>query len=91
MTPNENSEHPQIPSAPGIGRYVYSRPGLFRRYGEVISAYDPKTQVGGIYHLAWQEWCVWYPLTADEFAERVARAVAIAEAVGDGQKTIATH
>ena len=91
MTSKEPTSSIQIPSAPGIGEHVYQSEGLFRRYGHLVSAYDPSTQCGGVYHLAWREWCVWYPIDAEDFAARVARAVAIAEAADKCSADVAKH
>jgi len=69
----------EIPTPPGIRKECLNDPLLFRRYGEVVSAYDPKLSIGGIYNLNDEEWILFFPITPELFAGRVAKVTAAVE------------
>ncbi len=66
----------KIPTPPGIRAECLRDENLYRRYGNVVSAYDPKSSIGGMYHLDEKQWLIFFPITPDEFASRVSTAVA---------------
>ncbi len=71
---------PTMPQPPGIRPECFADENLCVRYGQVVSAYDPESQVGGMFNLTTREWALFYPITPDKFAARVATAVRVTEA-----------
>lgn len=69
----------EIPTPPGIRKECLNDPLLFRRYGKVVSAYDPKLSIGGIYNLNDEQWILFFPIQPESFAERVAKVAAAME------------
>lgn len=71
---NDETVTETMPGPPGIRRECLEDPNLCKRFGSVVTAYDPKNQVGGFYYLGVTQWIVYFPITLDQFAERAARA-----------------
>ncbi len=67
-----------IPVPPGIPKDILSNPKLCRKYGRFVSAYDSETKCGGLYSLDAHQWVISWPISMQEFADRVAKTVAAA-------------
>jgi hypothetical protein len=62
---------------PGVLRAeVFADEGLYRRYGNLVTAYDPEQQTGGLLDLRIGRWTILTPISDSEFAELAARAAA---------------
>lgn len=65
-----------MPLPPGIRVEVLQDADLCRRYGHVVTAFDPHSQCGGVYHIARREWALYWPITLEGFAERATKIAA---------------
>lgn len=65
-----------MPLPPGIRAEVLQDAGLCRRYGRVVTAFDPQSRCGGVYHIAQRQWALYWPITLEGFAERAAKIAA---------------
>ncbi|HEB93124.1 MAG TPA: hypothetical protein ENI94_06585 [Gammaproteobacteria bacterium] len=77
-----------IPTPPGIRKECFDDENLFRRYGPMVTAYDPESSVGGFYNLDEKQWVVFYPITPESFADRAAKAYAAIKAEAQLQKAV---
>ena len=69
----------KIPACPGIRDEIYHNEFLCKRYNNVLSAYDPEREVGGIFNFLQWQWVSFYPCTPDQHARNVAEAVEVVE------------
>jgi len=75
-----------IPTPPGIRKVCLDDENLFRRYGKVVTAYDPECLVGGMYSLEEKQWVMFYPISPESFADRVAKTIAVMDTDEQVQK-----
>jgi len=66
-----------IPACPGIRTECLQDGNLTRRYGSVITSYDPERKIGGLFYLGTSEWLSFFPIEPDDFAARAARSAAL--------------
>ncbi len=64
----------EILTPPGIRKQCLHDKNLVRRYGRIMSCYDPESTVGGIYNLDDGSWILFYPISPEAFANRVVNA-----------------
>ena len=69
----------EIPTPPGIATEFIQDERSCQRYGQIAVAYDFHTQVGGMWHFGMKEWVLWWPLSPEQYAYRVSRAVEACE------------
>ena len=70
------SDKETMPRPPGISAAVLQDAQLCRRYGRVVTAFDPQSRCGGVYNIEAREWALYWPITLEAFADRAARIAA---------------
>ena len=66
----------ELPLPPGINKKFMSDERSCKRFGEIVTVFDPTTLVGGCYHLGKREWTLWWPIDHEAFSDRVAHGIA---------------
>nr|BDD44052.1 hypothetical protein 5 [Gammaproteobacteria bacterium] len=74
-----NNEIKMMPIPPGFSQDILENENLCRRYGDIVSAYNPEHSIGAMYYLVEQQWTIFYPIDFVEFADNVAAVVSINE------------
>ena len=70
------AEH-MMAQPPGISAKVLEDENLCRRYGGVVTAYDPVSRCGGVYHIEQRQWSLFWPVDLATFGKQAARIAAL--------------
>lgn len=79
-----------MPLPPGIRAEVLQDSLLCRRYGRVVTAFDPQSQCGGVYHIERRQWALYWPIALEDFGGRAAKIAAQLASDWEGEPSV-TH
>jgi len=81
----------EIPRPPGIREEIFSNENLYRRYGHVVTIYDPETKLGGTYNMIEKQWALFYPIEYSDFIEGVVLSFKLSQRLIDQAKESTSH